>query len=208
VVVTSGPLRQQSATPGHAAVPGNACLALLTAVGLLPCLGACSSGPALPRCDLGATAAGLDGYQLGSGDRLQVTVFRHDSLSGEFALDATGTVAMPLVGAISADGLTTRQLETAIEDQLRQEGYLIAPDVSIELLNRRPFYVLGEVAQPGQYEYVAGMTLVNAVALAGGYAYRADRGSVTISRGHCVRQATPATRVLPGEIIRVPARFF
>jgi polysaccharide export outer membrane protein len=64
------------------------------------------------------------------------------------------------------------------------------------------------VAQPGQYEYVAGMTLVNAVALAGGYTYRADRGSVTISRGHCVRQATPATRVLPGEIIRVPARFF
>jgi polysaccharide export outer membrane protein len=137
-----------------------------------------------------------------------VTVFRDDSLSGEFALDATGRIALPLVGAIPADGLTTRQLESAIEDQLREKGYLVAPDVSIELLNRRPFYVLGEVAQPGQYEYVAGMTLVKAVALAGGYTYRADRAAVRISRGHCVRDATPATRVLPGEVIRVPARFF
>jgi protein involved in polysaccharide export with SLBB domain len=180
---------------------------LLAAVVLLPCLGACSSGPALPQCAVSPTAAS-DGYQLGSGDRLQVTVFRHDSLSGEFALDATGTIALPLVGAVPADGLTTRQLESAIEDQLREGGYLVAPDVSIALLNRRPFYVLGEVAQPGQYEHVAGMTLAKAVAVAGGYTYRADRGSVTISRGHCLREATAATRVLPGEIIRVPARFF
>jgi protein involved in polysaccharide export with SLBB domain len=149
-----------------------------------------------------------NGYQLGSGDRLQVTVFRHDNLSGEFALGATGAVALPLVGAIPADGLTARELEVAIEDRLREGGYLVAPDVSIELLNRRPFYVLGEVAQPGQYEHVAGMTLANAVALAGGYTYRADRGSVTISRGHCAREATAATKVLPGGIIRVPARFF
>ena len=106
---------------------GKARPALLTAVGLLACLGACSSGPALPRCDLGATAAEVDGYQLGSGDRLQVTVFRDDSLSGEFTLDATGTIALPLVGAIPADGLTARELESAIEDQLREKGYFVAP---------------------------------------------------------------------------------
>jgi protein involved in polysaccharide export with SLBB domain len=135
-------------------------------------------------------------------------MFRHERLSGEFALDATGAIALPLVGAIPAKGLTAREVEIAIEDQLREGGYLVAPDVSIELLNRRPFYVLGEVAQPGQYEHVTGMTLVRAVALAGGYTYRADRGTVTISRGHCLREATAATRVLPGEIIRVPARFF
>ena len=136
-----------------------------------------------------------------------MTVFRHEPLSGEFTLGATGMVAMPLVGAVAADGLTTRELELAIEHQLRQERYLVDPDVSIQVLTYRPFYILGEVAQPGEYEYVSGMTLVNAVALAGGYTYRADRSSVTISRGHCMREATAATRLLPGAIVRVPARF-
>jgi polysaccharide biosynthesis/export protein len=169
---------------------------------MLPCLGACSASPALARCEVSPTAS--DGYRLGSGDRLQLTMFRHERLSGEFALDATGAIALPLVGAIPAKGLTAREVEIAIEDQLREGGYLVAPDVSIELLNRRPFYVLGEVAQPGQY----GMTLGKAVALAGSYTYQADRGSMTISRGHCLREATAATRVLSGEIIRIPARFF
>jgi protein involved in polysaccharide export with SLBB domain len=109
-----------------------------------------------------------------------VTVFRHEPLSGEFTLGATGALALPLVGAVAADGLTTRELEIAIENQLREERYLVDPDVSIQVLTRRPFYVLGEVAQPGAYEYVSGMTLVNAVALAGGYTYQADRSSVTI----------------------------
>jgi polysaccharide biosynthesis/export protein len=179
------------------------------ALGLLASLGACASGPALPPCDLSRTAAArLDGYQLGPGDQLHVTVFRHEPLSGEFTLGATGALALPLVGAVAADGLTTRELEIAIENQLREERYLVDPDVSIQVLTRRPFYVLGEVAQPGAYEYVSGMTLVNAVALAGGYTYQADRSSVTISRGHCVRAATAASTVLPGEVVHVPARFF
>ena len=146
--------------------------------------------------------------QLGAGDRLQVTVFRHEGLSGEFALDGTGTLALPLVGQIAADALTTRELESTIERQLREQSYLVDPHVSIEVLTYRPIYVLGEVAQPGQYEYVAGMTLVTAVALAGGYTYRADREDVIISRGHCMREADAATAVLPGEVVRVPERFF
>jgi protein involved in polysaccharide export with SLBB domain len=137
-----------------------------------------------------------------------VTVFRHEPLSGEFTVGAAGTLALPLIDAVAADGLTTRELELAIEDRLRQERYLVDPDVSIQVLTHRPFYVLGEVAQPGQYEYVSEMTVVNAVALAGGYTYRADRSSVTISNGHCVRAATAASTVSPGEIVRVPARFF
>jgi polysaccharide export outer membrane protein len=76
------------------------------------------------------------------------------------------------------------------------------------VLTHRPFYVLGEVAQPAEYECVSGMTLVNAVALAGGYTCRADRSSVTISRGDCPRAATAASTVLPGEVVRVPPRFF
>lgn len=83
------------------------------------------------------------------GDQLKVTVFRHEDLPGEFTLDATGTVAMPLAGAISADGLTTRELETELEVQLREDGYLVDPHVGIQVLTHWPFYILGEVAQPG-----------------------------------------------------------
>jgi len=183
--------------------------ATLVAAGLLACLSACASDPPLPRCELDAgAAAGLNGYQLGPGDLLQVSVFRHEPLSGEFTLDGTGTLALPLVGDVAADGLTPRELEAEIEDELREGRYLIDPHVSIQVLSHRPFYILGEVAAPGPYEYVAGMTLVNAVALAGGYTPRADRSSVTISRDHCLREAMAATRVLPGDVIRVPVRFF
>ena len=182
---------------------------LLAAAGLLPSLHACSSEPALPWCGPGPREpAQAGGYQLGPGDRLRVAVYRHERLSGESTLDATGTLVMPLLGAIPADGLTPRELELEIEEQLQDDGYLRAPHVGIEVMTHRPFYILGEVSRPGEYEHVSGMTLVNAVALAGGYTYRADRTGVTISRGHCVREATAATKVLPGAVIRVPARFF
>jgi protein involved in polysaccharide export with SLBB domain len=184
-------------------------LALLTAVALLPSLAACASAPGLPWCPPGQRVpAQQGGYELGPGDRLLVTVFRHERLSGEFTLDPAGSVALPLVGAVFGDGLTPRELEVAIEDELREQRYLVDPDVSIQVLTHRPFYILGEVAQPGEYEYVSGMTLVNAVALAGGYTHRADRSGVTVSRGHCVREATAAARLLPGAIVRVPPRFF
>ena len=162
----------------------------------------------MPYCGGGALAAGSEAYALDTGDRLQLTVFRHENLSGEFTLDATGSVALPLVGDIAARGRTARELESAIENRLRQDGYLIDPDVSIEVLSHRPFYVLGEVAQPGRYEYVPWMTVVNAVALAGGYSYRADRDDVMIAHGDCAREANAVTAVLPGHIVRVPERFF
>lgn len=182
---------------------------LLGAVFGLGLLGACSATPDLPRCKVAAGATErLEGYQLGPGDRLRVTVFRHENLSGKFALDATGTVALPLVGEISAGGLTPRELEKKTEQHLQRERYLVSPQVSMEVLTYRPLYVLGEVAQPGEYEYVSGMNVVNAVALAGGYTYRADPSDVTISRGDCFINAEPTTRVLPGEIVQVPERFF
>jgi polysaccharide export outer membrane protein len=140
----TAPPPEQFLIPGRSGDGGQARRRLLTALGLLASLGACASGPALPRCDLSPTAAArLDGYQLGPGDQLQVTVFRHEPLSGEFTLGATGMVAMPLVGGVAADGLTTRELELAIENQLRQERYLVDPDVSIQVLTYRPFYILG-----------------------------------------------------------------
>ena len=112
------------------------------------------------------------------GDQVRVTVFRHEDLSGEFEVDGEGFFAMPLVGEILSAGLTARQLENEIEIRLKGGGYLVNPQVSIEVLNYRPFYIIGEVNNPGSYQYVNGMTVINAVALAGGFSYRADQDDI------------------------------
>jgi polysaccharide export outer membrane protein len=191
---------------------------LVLAVGLVAACSSSSPPPALPEAaGAGTAAAGgaliedISGYKLGPGDALRVNVFRHEDLSGEFSLDGEGYFALPLVGEILGGGRTARQLESEIEVALKSGGYLIDPQVSIEVLNYRPFYIIGEVNQPGSFEYVNGMTVINAVALAGGYTYRADQDDIIISRGGSNGpriQALPDTEVLPGDIIEVTERFF
>jgi polysaccharide export outer membrane protein len=117
--------------------------ALVLGAGLLA---ACATPPA--SCDLAAGAPDVAGDRLGAGDRIRVTVYRHTNLSGQLQLDGRGYVAMPLVGQIAADRLTTRALEDRIETRLREEDYLVDPQVSIEVLTHRPFYILGEVRRP------------------------------------------------------------
>ena len=151
------------------------------------------------------------GYQLGPGDQVRVTVFRHEDLSGEFQLDGEGFFALPLVGEVRGGGKTVRDLEGAIEGAFKEGGYLVNPQVSLEVLNYRPFYIIGEVNQPGSYPYVNGMTVINAIALAGGYTYRASQGSITVQRGGSETsevEVGPTSQVLPGDIINVPERFF
>ena len=115
---------------------------------------------------------------------------------------------MPLVGEIAAGGLTTRQLEDEIERRLKAGGFLISPQVGVQLVTHRSIYILGEVGAPGSYEYRNGITALTAVALAGGYTARADRSSATIDRGDC-RFATQADAfVNPGDIIIIAERFF
>ncbi len=160
----------------------------------------------------GATAAaGEMGYKLGSGDRVRVTVFGHEDLSGEFEVDGVGRLSLPLIQQVAAAGLSLRQLEGAITDALKPD-YLKNPRVSVEVLNYRPFYILGEVNHPGSYPFVNGMTVLNAVALAGGYTYRARESKVVVIRTaetERTRQpAGPDTIVLPGDVIEVPERFF
>ena len=192
-------------------------LGLVLAVGLI---GGCSSSPPPTPVEAAATSgAGVSGaplediasYKLGPGDALRVTVFRHLDLSGEFRLDGEGNFAMPLVGEIRGGGRTARQVENEVELALKSGGYLIDPQVSIEVLNYRPFYIIGEVNNPGSFEYVNGMTVINAVALAGGFTYRADQDDIVISRGGSSGPevaAAPDTQVLPGDIIEVQERFF
>lgn len=150
-------------------------------------------------------------YRLAAGDRLRVTVFGEEDLSGEFELDGAGTFSMSLIGAIPAHQQTVRDLEIIIEDKLR-DGFLVNPQVSVEVLNYRPFYIIGEVNNPGSYPYRAGLTVINAVALAGGFTYRADEDDIEITRGAGAgSKPTPVEReevVLPGDVVRVNERFF
>jgi protein involved in polysaccharide export with SLBB domain len=188
---------------------------LVLAVGLI---GGCSSSPSPPPEAAAASAAAQGGaisdissYKLGPGDALRVTVFRHEDLSGQFTLDGEGYFAMPLVGEILGGGRTARQLEDDVEVALKSGGYLVEPQVSIEVLNYRPFYIIGEVNNPGSFAYVNGMTVINAVALAGGFTYRADQDDIVISRGGSSGpeiEGALDTRVLPGDIIEVQERFF
>jgi polysaccharide biosynthesis/export protein VpsN len=178
-------------------------------------LTACSSSPPSEARAVAAAAtggeSGVAGYRLGPGDRVRVTVFRHVDLSGEFQLDGGGAFAMPLVGEIQGGGLDARQLETQIETDLKDGGYLVNPQVAIEVLNYRPFYIIGEVNNPGSYQYVNGMTVINAVALAGGFTYRADQDDIMINRGGSQGAEVEGlldTEVLPGDIINVTERFF
>lgn len=152
-----------------------------------------------------------DLYLLGSGDRLRVSVYNEPDLSGEFEVDGSGSVSLPLVGDMPASGLSLRQFEQRLT-KLLADGYLIDPRVSVEVLNYRPFYILGEVKSPGKYPYVSGITVLNAVAMAGGYSHRARQDRAEIVRGgnpeDTLKNAPVTTMVLPGDIIRVPERFF
>lgn len=192
----------------------------LTGIGLAIALSGCGGGSSSPPAPIPVPPAGGDAaaaslatssYRLGSGDRIRLSVFRDDTLSGEFALDGAGNFAMPLIGEVQASGLTTRELEARIREKLVAEDLLRDPQVSIEVLNYRPFYILGEVRGPGSYAYVNGMTVLNAVALAGGFSYRAKQDDFLLQRGGSNVQGaevTGDTPLLPGDIVTVQERFF
>ncbi len=158
-----------------------------------------------------AQNGGIAEYRLGSGDEVRVTVFGQQDLSGKFTVDGSGFVSLPLVGNIAAGGKTLRNFEANIIRALKPD-YLKNPRVSAEVMNYRPFYIIGEVKRPGSYPYVNGMTVVNAVALAGGYTYRARENRLLIiratDRDRVKRPANHDTSVLPGDVIEVPERFF
>ena len=150
-------------------------------------------------------------YRLGPGDRVKVTVFGHPDLSGSFTLNGAGQLSLPLIKSVLAAGLTVEEVELVIAGKLSPD-YLKDPRVSIEVLNYRPFYIIGEVNRPGSYPYIDGMTVLNSIALAGGFTYRARKKKVAIIRAtdpdKKKQLAAPDTKVLPGDIIEVPERFF
>ena len=168
-------------------------------------------GGALPAQAQSAGSINLT-YRLGAGDKVKISVYGQADLSGEFVVDSSGTVQLPLIGQVKAMGMTVREFESEIAAALRDGQYLKDPRVSVEVANYRPFYIIGEVNKPGEYPYVNDMTVLNAVALAGGFTFRADDSEVYVRRhGGTTETKLPAdqsTRVEPGDIIRVGERFF
>jgi len=142
---------------------------------------------------------------------LKLTVFGEDDLSGQFDIDGSGYVSVPLIGSMKAAGMDSRELEGKITEALKGD-YLVNPRVSVEVMNFRPFFILGEVNKPGSYPYVNGLTVLNAVALAGGYTARAKTSSVMIIReknGEKVEvKGDDDTPVYAGDTVRVLERFF
>ena len=151
-------------------------------------------------------------YRLGGGDRIRVITFGEEQLTGEFRVDDTGRIALPLLGGVKAAGLTPDELDKVIADGLKRRKLLRDPSVAVEVVAYRPVFVLGEVAKPGQYPYQPGMTMQTTVAIAGGYTYRGvqDYASVVRSNeGHATEGLVrPSSFVAPGDVIKVYERRF
>ncbi|MBD8875127.1 polysaccharide biosynthesis/export family protein [Roseibium polysiphoniae] len=150
-------------------------------------------------------------YRLDSSDRLRIIVFGQDDLSNTYVIDQAGYISFPLVGSVAARGKTQQELSAELGRKLRQ-GYLRDPDVSVEVDTYRPVFVMGEVQNAGQYTYVAGMTVQNAIATAGGFSTRAQQQDVDITRqinGEILNGRVPISDPLrPGDTIYVRERYF
>ncbi len=177
---------------------------LLAALVTLSC-----AGPKLTDTRLQQTT--LDSYRLDSGDKLRITVFGQMDLTGEFNVDGSGLVALPLIAPVQARGRTTEEFSQALANELKQK-LLRNPSVSVEVTQYRPFFILGEVNKPGQYPYVNGMTVKTAAAIAGGFTYRASTGEVTVTRkvdGDMLEgKVAIDAAVMPGDTILVAERLF
>lgn len=176
------------------------CLLLLAACG--------GPGSGLPPLAASDPAA----YALGPGDQVRIITFGEETLTGEFRVNDSGNIALPLLGTVRAAGLTSTELETAVASALRRGNLVRNPSVAVEIIAYRPIYVLGEVNKPGQYAYQPGMTVVTAVAVAGGFTYRAVEGYAAIVRsvdGKAVEgKASRQAFVQPGDVVTVFERRF
>lgn len=150
-------------------------------------------------------------YKLDTGDRLRIVVYGQDGLTNLYAIDASGVIALPLIGPVTARGRTAAALATEISGRLRN-GYIREPSVAVEIDAYRPFFILGEVAAPGQYPYVPNLTVEGAVAIAGGFAPRAKRDAVGLTHvtiDGALRTVVPlGTLIDPGDTVQVGERWF
>jgi protein involved in polysaccharide export with SLBB domain len=150
-------------------------------------------------------------YRFGPGDKLRVTVYGEDDLSGEFQIDGAGFIRLPLIGQMKAAGATAYELETQVTQTL-DDGYMADARVAIEVTTYRPFYIIGQIGKPGEYPYVSNMSALNAVALAGGFTEKATETTLYVRHeGEAEEREVVVdelTRVEPGDVVRVPETTF
>jgi polysaccharide export outer membrane protein len=167
-----------------------------------------ASAPAQVANAYAAAPAAHDApYHLDAGDKLRVVVYGQEGLTNTYAIDAGGSITMPLIGAVAARGKTPAGLAADISARLRN-GYIREPSVAVEVETYRPFFILGEVAAPGQYPYVPNMSVESAVAIAGGFSPRAKRDSVTLTHNASRGIVPLGTSISPGDTILVGERWF
>jgi protein involved in polysaccharide export with SLBB domain len=152
-----------------------------------------------------------DAYKLGSNDKLRVIVFGEDNLSGEFVVNGSGNVDMPLIGGVKARGATVREFQERVVAKYKS-GYLNDPKISVEVFNYRPFFITGVVKNGGEYPDKSGLSVQDAVAVAGGYTYRANTGKVFIRRAGANKEQEvdleKRVSIVPGDNIRILERYF
>lgn len=180
-------------------------LVAVASVLLASCGGAVGSVLAPPM------AAEVPVYRLGADDKVRINVYGEEELNAEYLVGSDGNISFPLIGMVEAKGLTLAELQAVLTRRLA-ESMLNDPKVSVDIVEYRPFYVLGEVQKAGQYPYRTGMTVLAAVATAGGFTYRANEKTVMIQRfGETEERSfpmSPQTLVAPGDTIRVKERYF
>jgi len=165
-----------------------------------------SAPPAAPR------VAMTTALRLQVGDKIKLTVIGDDKISGEYEIDPSGDISVPAAGSLHVAGMTKGELEGQLARKLRERQYLLNPMVTIDISAFRPFYVLGEVAKPGEYPYHTGLNVLSAVAVAGGDTYRANSSRALIQRageqGFREYPLSPEVPIYPGDLIKIPERWF
>jgi len=186
-------------------------LVLITTSGIAPqfTTPATAQPKALPSAPPADNPA--DNYVLGPNDRVRLKVYGEPDIAGEYEIDSSGQVSVPLAGHIKAAGLTTKQLERSIASAL-SKGIVRDPRVNVEIALYRPYYILGEVKKSGEYPYRLGLTVMDAVASAGGFTYRANESKVFLRRSGAgveeIYRLDAPIPVFPGDNIRIPERYF
>jgi len=177
---------------------------------LLVATSGCTQDRAPPLTAAAAAQSG-EAYRLGLSDKVRINIFGQSELSGEYQVTGAGTVSMPLIGDVPAVGLTAKQLETRLTERYA-DGYLKDPSIVVEVYDFRPYYVLGEVERPGSFPAREGVTLLGAIATAGGYTYRANQNRVFIQRAgdDTEYEVDPRASITinPGDVIRIGERYF
>jgi protein involved in polysaccharide export with SLBB domain len=168
------------------------------------------NGPAIGRTN-DCKQAGAS-YRLGSGDKIRVVVLQDTEFSGDYEVNASGGISVRMLGPVQVVGKTVSEVEEYLRERYRELGFLVSPRLSVELVSMRPFYIVGEVARSGQFPYVNCLRVIQAVAIAGGFTRRAGKTRLTIKRFYSAsaeeEYVTEDTLVEPGDVIRVPERWF